>query len=249
MVKPAPSFKKILEHPDRDEIISKLIIGIPSKEISEWLHAKYFNLNETRFTIGESSLDSFSKNYLDIYQYLKQDISTVETALTKAQSTESIVKGNKAYKQKVMELAEKKLDVKTIVINMVVAIEDRLSQLYDNIQEDPSSFREDRKLMEWFNTLGLALDRYYKIVEQGPDQIIQHNVTLQAVDQHINVFQEVIRKTLEQMDVETSLYFMEIFNQEMSKLRQQNATAAPNLDVQLTDAKLLAEKIHEKLMD
>lgn len=51
------------------------------------------------------------------------------------------------------------------------------------------------------------------------------------------------------MDVETSLYFMEIFNQEMSKLKQQTAVTTPNLDVQLTDAKLLAEKIHEKLMD
>jgi len=37
------ALKKILEHPDKDEIISKLVIGITPKDIHDWLSAKYIN--------------------------------------------------------------------------------------------------------------------------------------------------------------------------------------------------------------
>ena len=61
--------KKILDHPDLEEIISKLLIGISSKDIHSWLKSKYTNVSESKFVISEKALISFQDNYLDLYNF------------------------------------------------------------------------------------------------------------------------------------------------------------------------------------
>ena len=62
------ALKKILDHPDKDEIISKLVIGQSSKDVHDWLESKYTNVSEAKFVVSEKSLTSFQSNYLDIYK-------------------------------------------------------------------------------------------------------------------------------------------------------------------------------------
>ncbi len=239
---------KILEHPDKDEIISKLIIGISPTDISEWLKAKYTNPGEGKFVIGDKSIKSFHDNYLDLYSYIKDDVlKSKQNQLNPEQELELSVRNNKTYKEKMIELAGKEVDIKTMITNMIVAIETRASQVFDAIQDDPRNMRTDRVLIEWFDLLGNILEKYHKLVNGAPDQIIQHNVTLQAVDQHVNVFYDAIRETLSQMDIETSLYFIEIFNEKISKLKSINEKDYSNPDLRLAEAKIINENINNKL--
>ena len=62
------AFQKIKNHPDLEEIISKLIIGISVKDINEWLKAKYTLVSESKFILSEKTIKSFQDNYLDIYK-------------------------------------------------------------------------------------------------------------------------------------------------------------------------------------
>lgn len=245
------SLKKILEHPDKDEIISKCIIGVSAKDIHEFLAAKYSNISEAKFVVSEKSLQSFQDNYLDVYNLIQEDIAKSKIAV--ATSTEDqlslSVQNNTAYKSKMMELASKEIDVRKIIANLCVAIETRLAQVFDEIQSDPRNIntRIDRLLIEYTDTLGNILEKYYKFTEVQPDQIVQHNVTLQVVDQHISVFHDVIRDVLSQMDLETSLYFMDVFNQKMNKLKFSEKENNLNTDVKLAEAKLLNETINKKI--
>lgn len=244
------ALQKILEHPDKDEIISKLIIGISSKDIYDWLKAKYTNVSEAKFVIAEKSIKAFQENYLDIYNLIQQDISKSKGALstgTEEQLSLS-VQNNATYKSKMLELAGKEIDVRKIISNLCVAIETRLAQVFDQIQEDPSNIntRVDRLLLEYADTLGNILEKYYKFTESPADQIIQHNVTLQVVDQHISVFHDVIKEVLSKMDLDTSLYFMEVFNQKMEKLKSPEKDVL-NTDMKLAEAKLLNETINIKI--
>ena len=100
---------------------------------------------------------------------------------------------------------------------------------------------------ELVETAGGILDKYYKWKESQATQVIHHNVTLQVVDQHISVFHDVIREVLSQMDLETSLYFMEVFNDKMAKLKMPEAGAAPTTEMKLAEAKLLNETINKKI--
>jgi hypothetical protein len=239
---------KILEHPDKEEIISKLIINISSSDIAEWLKAKYTNPGESRFVLSEKSIKSFQDNYLDLYSHIKEDIlKTKQMQASPEEQLELSIKNNKAYKEKMIDLASQEIDIKRMITNMIAAIETRAAQVFDTIQDDPRNMRTDRILIEWFDLLGNVLEKYHKLVNGAPDQIIQHNVTLQVVDQHINVFYDTIREVLSQMDVETSLYFMEVFNEKMSKLKAPVEKDNPTVDMRLAEAKIINENINNKL--
>lgn len=241
---------KILQHPDKDEIISKLVIGISAKDIHDWLKSKYTNVSEAKFVVAEKSIKSFQDNYLDIYNLIQEDLAKSKSAL--ATSTEEqlalSVQNNPTYKSKMLELAGKELDIRQIVTNLCVAIESRLAQVFDEIQEDPRNIntRVDRLLIDYAEVLGNILEKYYKFTEVPVTQTVQHNVNVQ-VTEHISVFHDVIKEVLSQMDLETSLYFMEVFTEKMNKLKPPSDKEAPNTEMRLAEAKLLNETINKKI--
>jgi len=241
---------KILEHPDKDEIISKILIGISPEDINEWLSIKYSAVSEAKFVLPIKTIKNFKDNYADVYDHIKQDIlkSVQNKNLSPGEQLELSVKGNKYYKQKMMNLVDNEIDIKKTITNMIIAIESRAAQVFDKIQEDPENVKTDRILIEWFDTLGATLEKYHKIVNQAPDQIIQHNVALQAVDQHILVFYQALKEVLADMDVEASLKFMDIFNQKMSKLSFQEEKLLPT-ETRLVQATMISENINKKLSE
>jgi len=117
------------------------------------------------------------------------------------------------------------------------------------VQEDPRNIntKTERLWVELVETAGNILDKYYKWHESQSSTVIQHNVTLQVVDQHISVFHDVIKEVLSQMDLETSLYFLEVFNDKMAKLKMPDPSAAPTTEMKLAEATLLNETINKKI--
>lgn len=249
-----PTYKKILEHPDKDEIISKLVIGITPSDVHDWLKVKYSNVSENKFVISEKVIKLFQSNYLDFYNDMLQDKAKVSSALANGthNQLELSVKNNPAYHDALLKVASKELDIDTIMAKMAINVETRMSQIYDEIQADPRNINTkiERVWIEYIDSLGGLLDKYYKWKQsRQPDQIIQHNVTLQVVDQHISVFHDVIKEVLSQMDLESSQYFLEVFNEKMSKLKAPNPDAGPTQEVRLAEVKLLNETINKKIND
>ena len=245
------ALRKILQHPDQQEIIGKLILDIPAKDIHDWLASKYISVSEAKFVVAEKSIKTFKDNYLDVYSMIREDMAKTKQAIVASteDQLELAVKSNPTYKRMMMELAGKEIDVRKMVAHLCIAIETRLGQVFDEIQEDPRNIntRVDRVFIEYAEVLGNLLEKYYKFTENPADLTIQHNVTLQVVDQHISVFHDVIREVLSQMDLESSMLFMELFNEKMAKLKQPVPEQLPNTDTKLAEAKLLNETINKKL--
>lgn len=249
-----PTYKKIVQHPDKDEIISKLVIGQPINDIHDWLKAKYTNVSETKFVISEKILKSFQNTYLDFYNDILQDMSKTKTALTNGtqDQLELSIKGNSSYKGAIIKVLDNELDIRQMVSRLATNIETRLSQIFDEIQADPRNINTkiDRLLIDYTEVFGGLLEKCHKFNEVPvADQIIQHNVTLQVVDQHISVFHDVIKEVLSQMDLETSMYFMEVFNNKMSKLKAPSPDAQPTQEMRMAEAKFLNETINKKIND
>jgi hypothetical protein len=246
------ALKKILEHPDKDELIAKLVLDISPKDIHEWLASKYTNVSESKFVIAEKSVKTFKENYLDVYSLIQEDIMKTKQAV--AASTEDqlelAVKNNSTYRSKMLELAGKEIDVRKMIAHLCVAIETRVAQVFDEIQEDPRNINTkiDRLMIDYAEVLGGILEKYYKFTE-GPTeaQFIQNNVTLQFMDQHILVFQEAIREVLSELDLESSMLFMEKLHEKLIKLKAPEKEAMPNTEVRLAEAKILNETINKKL--
>lgn len=245
-----PTYKKILEHPDKDEIIAKLVIGSSPTGIHDWLKTKYTNVSEVKFVLTEKMLTSFKNTYLDFYNDIQADLSKTKSAITTdtTDQLELAVKGNPAYQDAMMQLASGELNVELMMAKMALAIETRIAQIYDIIQEDPRNIntKTERLWRELIETSGNLLDKYYKWKE-GNNTTITHNVTLQVVDQHISVFHDVIKEVLAQMDLETSLYFMEVFNEKMAKLKMPESSTPIPTEIKLAETKLLNETINKKI--
>jgi len=244
------ALQKILNHPDKDEIISKLVIGISPKDVHDWLAAKYTNVSEIKFVIAEKSVKSFQDNYLDIYNTIYEDLAKSKSALATSTEDQLIlsVQNNPTYKNKMLETAGKELDIRSMITTMCAAIETRVAQVFDEIQEDPRNIntRVDRLLIDYMEVLGGLLEKYYKFTEVPATQVVQNTVNIQ-VTEHISVFHDVIKKVLSQMDLEASMYFMETFQEEMAKLKPPTEKEIPNTEIRLAEVKLLNETINKKI--
>jgi hypothetical protein len=243
--------KKILEHIDREEIISKLIIGISPSDIHDWLSAKYTSPAEKKFVISLSTLKTFKDNHLDVYQMIKDDIQKTKqlSSLEQDAELELAVKDNPTYKSKMMELASKEIDVRKIIAQLATAIEIRFGQYFDEIQLDPRNLntRTDRVLIEFAETLGNLLEKYFKFTEAPQNIGVQNNVSIQIVDSQVMIIHEAIRETLSELDLESSFLFMDRLNEKMTKLKLPNPDNAPNTDAKLAEVKILNETINQKL--
>jgi hypothetical protein len=247
-----PSYKNILEHPDREEIISKLAISIPCDQIESWLSAKYSNVNEKKFVIHESTLKSFQSTYLDFYQDLLQDMSKTKSAIASGDSVDSIelaIKKNPAYNDALLKLANGELNLDSMIGKLAIGVELRISQLFDIIQEDPNNIntKQERLFIDYSEMFGNVLDKYYKWKEGQAAMMINSSVNSQLVDRHISALQEAVRDTLQSIDIDASLLFLERLNEKLSKLKLVEAPLGPTTEMKIAEVKILNENINKKI--
>jgi hypothetical protein len=225
---------KILNHLDRDEIISKIAADISADDIHEWLSAKYSLGAEKQYVLSVQALKSFRENYFDFYQTLKSDVAMVKSAAPSEQ-LDAIVKNSPAYMDALKGLVNHEVDLKLTISRLCVAIETRMGQIYDLIQEeysnDPRSINTkiDYVLIQYVNAISPLLEKANKIINEAPDQIIQHNVSVQHIDQTVGVFYEAIRETLSEMNLEFSMIFMESFSEKLKRIQDPSTTPANRL--------------------
>src|ERR1700722_13579117 len=180
------ALKKILEHPDKDEIINRLVLDVPPKDVNEWLAGKYTNAGESKFVISEKSIKTFKDNYLDVYSLIQEDMRNTKQAVATSNEEQLAlaVQNNSTYRSKMIELASKEIDIRGMAARLCAAIETRLSQVFDEIQENPRDIntKVDRLLIDYAEVFGNILEKYYKFTEVPAETMIQNNMTIQFMD-------------------------------------------------------------------
>jgi hypothetical protein len=239
--------KLILDHTDKEEIISKLLMDISCSDINEWLSAKFDPISEKHLIISEKNLSIFKDEYLDLYTTIREDLLKTRSNLTVEDQVKMEVHGNRSYHKALEKYIDQEVDIKTMVKKMVSNVEERISQIYDEIQQDTRNFRDDRILVEYFNTLLSILEKYDNIINGSPDQInIQNNINIQILDEHIGVIYNIIREILAGLDYDTSLQFVERFQSEMQKLKGNTKDIIP-FSERLSEVENLQKDINSKL--
>jgi len=110
-----------------------------------------------------------------------------------------------------------------MISDLCKAIQTRTEIVFENIMEDPSNMKFDRILIEYTSTLTGLLKECNEIVNGSPDQInIQNNINISVLDTHINTMYDIIRDILSRLDVDTSIMFIEEFNERMAQLKQES---------------------------
>lgn len=242
---------KILSHVDRDEIISKLLLGISPKDISDNLNIRYADIKDNSLLISEKDLNAFKKHSLDLYKTIHDDLQKTTSPTGANIDAQLTITSNPQYKDALLKLANNELDVKTMLGSLILNIENRIGQIFDEIQSDPRNIntRTERLLNEYIDRLQGGLEKWHKYILQVPDQTIQHNISIQHIDSHITIFHDVIKKVLSNMDIETSLLFMELFNEEISKLKAPTEAKITPVEERFAEVKIINDQINKQLSD
>jgi len=245
------TLERILNHPDKDEIISKLIIDIPEQDIHDWLESKYSNPGESKFVIAKNTLKDFKDNFLDIYSKIKEDI--IKTKKDPNSELSLTLKNNKAYKDKILELTDKKIDIEEKIFRLIEAIENRTAEVFDMMQNQAIDFKKDTILINYLGLMGESLSKIYDMREKEEKKQLNNvtninntNVTIQVLDQQVSIFYDIFKQVLETLDFETSMRCLELFNEKLSKAKLANSKEF-TLDQQVAEVKILNDTVQKRL--
>lgn len=233
-------FSILLAHPLAEEIITKLITGTSSKDISQWLRLKYPDKEQKHLHISSKLLDEYANKHIgNLMEQLQKDVSILKSNPTPKIAASLL--NNKTYRERLVDLIDQEVDIKKMIKELILMIRERTEQIFDRIQESPTSLgKGDYTLIKYFELLLNATEKFDKIHNNAPDQIIQHNITVQMVDKYKIVFQEAVRKTLAHMDTESSILFMEILSEELQKL-EMPIDLSPTPETRMVEAHILSE--------
>ena len=241
----------ILQHPDKDELISKLLQGISPEDIHNNLQIRYQDIDK-KLIVPIKTLDNFKKNSLNIYKTIQDDLRKTSTALVRSDGDLQLtLQNNPTYRKTLEKLANNELDIKTMLATMIMATETRVAQIFDQIQSDPDNVntRTERLFNEYLDRLQSAIEKWQKYIIQSPDQIVQHNVSIQHIDNQMSVFHNAITKVLSQMDIESSLLFMSLYKEELEKLQASAEPQITPVEERLAEVRSIHDEINKKLSD
>ena len=212
----ARSIKNLLEHPEKDLIIDKLLADEDPKDINKYLDDKYSDLNK-KYVLSTTFLREFKSDHLNIYQEVKEDL--IKSNIGELVEVEDSLKSRK-YKER-LKLVNKELNLQDKMAELVAAIEMRAEQVFDKIQEDPRVFKGDHYLIQYFNLLIMACEKLDKINNGSIANSIVNNTTynIQYIDQYANAFNDAIKETLAEIDLDASYQFMEKLNGKLAVLK------------------------------
>jgi len=242
-------YGKILNHPDRDQITSKLASGDPVRSVAYWIKKKY--PKDKKYHIAFQTLDEFRKNHLNIKgtvltdlkeKYKEQQLAEVEEELN------IVVNKNKTYNQLKKDALKKHIDVEERMLEIFNVMEGRVEHLYNQAIQNPNNYKGDYVLIQYF---GKFLD-YIKEIRKSrgePDQIIQHNVTVQAMDHQAAIIQQAIQEAIAELDLETGSVVMEKIISKIEKLKYKESNIILNdkeeNQVAMLESKFLKSKDDE----
>lgn len=236
-------FSKLLEHPDKDEVISKLISGVKPKDISDWLKLKYPDKEQSHLKLSTKLLKDFIDNNINLYNTLQEDVANLKEGKQQNKKIAESLLNNKTYRERLNEIADNEVDIKKVISDVVFLIRERIEQYWDKMQDNPSNLKPDYGLIKWFEILLNACEKFDKIVNRAPDQVIQHNITMTAVDRHTAIFQDVIREVLAEMEPEAAFLFMEKLREKLELLKPPEEERPLTQDKRLMEATIIKGQV------
>lgn len=261
----AANFQKILDHPEKTNIISKLVSGDDPKVVSNYLKDKYPKPDEAHLRIPATTLKEFIDTYADHHGYVKKIIQRDADSKIDKKIADSLM-DTRAWRDRVIDGVKKEINYLDKLDNVLTILETRSEQIFDMIQNDPENTRTDYVFTKYMELLMLAIEKGDKIKNDRPDIRIEHTYTVQMVEQQSVAFQNAIRRLLERLTPEYGSMFMDLLNEEFAKMtpkdlgapqptttkdieKERHAMEKLNVKVEEFDQKFLEEYKDEEPLD
>jgi hypothetical protein len=208
--------KKVLNHPDKEEVIKKLLEGESVKGVESWLKDKY--PRKKRLHISYMTLQKFRTDHLNLRGEVLDDIKNRRADISKEETEAEarlIIKNSSAYQQKIDEIASGELDATRRLLEMDSLINSRIEYYY-NLLQSGGSIKEDRVFLDYINTMRSLMQDWKKYIEGVADQKIEHNININVINEQARVLRESVMEILHKMDPDLIPVFVDALNRRMN---------------------------------
>jgi len=215
--------KKVLNHPDKEELIKKLLEGESVKGVESWLKDKY--PRKKRMHISYMTLQKFRTEHLNLKGEVLDDIKNRRVEVSKEASeaeARMIVKNSSAYRQKIEEIASGELDVTRRLLEMDSLVNSRIEYYY-NVLQTGGTIKEDKIFLEYINTMKSLMQDWKKYIEGVADHKIEHNININVINEQARILRESVMEILHQMDPDLIPVFMDALNRRMNSADTETA--------------------------
>lgn len=208
-----PPRSKILNHPDKDEIIKLLTEGTPVRKVSDMLEERYGKKHQAHLRVSFPTLQEFKTSHLNLKGKLASDIEKEQMRASKDwlqhEEVKEIVQGTSAYQDAISKIANTELDSRKEILKIFALVESRLELLYNKVNSKETIRNDEEKLLQsYIDQLMRVMDQYKKYID-GFKETTEHNVNITIATSQVTMLRDAIRETLSDCDPSLSIKFME----------------------------------------
>jgi len=237
-------FSQIVSHPDKEELITKLLSGTSPKDVSQLLKLRYPDKDQAHLRLSTKLLKDFAESeYCNLDNQFIKDLQTVADGGKLNKKLAASLMNNKTYQERLMEVADQELDVKKMLVGLIKVCQDRTEQLYDLIQGKPESYKPDYVLLKYFETLLNMVEKFDRIINKSPDILIQNNISVSAINDYTDILQGCVREILNEMDPALSFVFLDKYYTKLKELNLPTPNAPLSTADKMQQVSILQEKV------
>ena len=215
--------KKILQHPDKDVIISKLINGESLRDVEAFLKKKY--PRKKRLQVSYMTLQKFRQENLNIEGEVLDDIKNKRNEKKRVEAVaeaKAAVNASNAYQEKINEIAESEINVTRKLLEMDAIISSRIEFYYNMLQEG-GGVKEDKVFLEYVSMMKGLMQDWKKYIEGFADKKIDHNVNINVAFSQVKIIKNVIYEVLEEIDPSLINVFINKLDTRMKELEYEDS--------------------------
>jgi hypothetical protein len=218
---------KILAHLDRDIIIKMLSDGDSPQKVSEFLTTKYPGKHNSHLKIHWRTIHDFRDRFMPSGKLSKialQESEVPRWAKDNAEIKAELIKSS-AYQEAIAKLAEEEINVKKELIQLMTIIKGRMEFYYNELQASGKmDDRNEKILLEQMKLLLSILQQQDKTDSAASGHSSEVSVNISIVRDHATVIRDAIRDTLDSVDPNLAIEFMERLNLKMKELEYTETT-------------------------
>ena len=212
--------KKIMRHPDREEIIRMLTEGGSVRKVSAYFKKKYSN--KKHLQLSTVTLQNFRKNNLELDGKVLKDIQEArlmnDRQLQEGSRQENLESTN-AYQDKINSIADTHLDVARKILQLDAIVETRMEYWFNAIKSGEAAPQQaDKELRQYMDRQMMLLQQYKKFIEGMADHTVDYNVNITVMNDQVSIMRDTIRDVLEELDPEKSILFMDRLNKRLNQI-------------------------------
>jgi len=216
------------------------------RKVAKYLKEKY--PNNKRKHVSVPTLQSFRKEKLNLEGEALEAIKVAtrdKQQIKKSNQEDTQIRKLPAYKEKIKEIVNYHVDIQNELKELMILAKARMEDLFNKAARGEITINEEANLQKYFQIITTTIERWAKYVEKIADKTVETNVNITVIEDQMSLMREAIRETIEEMDPEMSIKFLDRLNSKITTLSYRHKKDVMSFSEIKDDAHMLTASIEE----